>query len=413
MSQYRRLLLSGFLIFIILLTSCVSFQNSSNVEASDSDIETVVKGNTEFAIDLFKKLKPAEGNLFFSPYSISTALAMTYGGARAETAKQMAAVLHFSLENEKLHSAFADMQSKLNAIQRKEEIQLNIANSLWPQDKYPFLKEYLVLTKKYYRTEITPVDYKRNPKDARKKINSWVEEKTNNKIKNIISKPPDTLTRLFLVNAIYFKGDWASQFNKSATTEMPFYPKENETIEVSMMKQTSEFNYGEEESLQVLELPYVGNKLAMLVILPKKIDGLQDLEEILTKDSLEGWTRNLSNRSVEVYLPRFKMTSGFSLAEVLKSFGMKDAFDINKANFSGMDGNPNWLYIEAVLHKAFVDVNEEGTEAAAATGVRMKEKSAPPPPIIFRADHPFLFLIRDNLTGSVLFMGRVSNPSIE
>ena len=317
MSQYGRLLLAGTLIFIILLTSYVSFQNSSNVEASDSDIETVVEGNTEFAIDLHKKLKTAEGNLFFSPYSISTALSMTNGGARDETTKQMAATLHFSLESDNIHSAFADMQSKLNAIQRKKEIQLNIANSLWPQDKYPFLKEYLKLAKKYYRTEITPLDYKTNSEDARKKINAWVEEKTNNKIKNIISTPPDPLTRLILVNAIYFKGDWASQFKKSATTEMPFYLNDSQSIEVPMMHQISEFNYGKDESLQVLELSYAGNKLLMWVILPKKIDGLQNLEEILTKDSLEGWTRNLSKRNVAVYLPRFKMTSEFRLDKEL------------------------------------------------------------------------------------------------
>ena len=325
----------------------------------------------------------------------------------------MAAVLHFSLEGEKLHSAFADIQTKLKAIQREKEIQLNIANSLWPQDRYPFLKEYLIVENKYYQTEITPVDYKTNPEAASKKINSWVEEKTNNKLKNIISTLPDPLTRLILVNAIYFKGNWASQFKESATTQMPFYLNESKSIEVPMMNQTSKFNYGEEESLQVLELPYVGNELSMLVILPKKTDGLQNLEEILTKDSLEGWTKDLSNRMVEVYLPRFKMTSEFNLDEVLRSMGMNDAFDMDKANFSGMDGNPNWLYIGAVLHKAFVDVNEEGTEAAAATVSRVKVKSAPPRPVLFRADHPFLFLIRDNLTGSILFMGRVSNPSME
>jgi serpin B len=324
----------------------------------------------------------------------------------------MAATLHFSLKSETLHSAFADMQSKLNTMHRKKEIQLNIANSLWPQDKYPFLKEYLKLAKKYYRTEITSVDYKTNSEDARKKINAWVEEKTNNKIKNIISKSPDPLTRLILVNAIYFNGDWASQFKKSATTEMPFYLNESKSIEVPMMHQISEFNYGENESLQVLELPYAGNKLLMLVILPKKIDGLQNREELLTKESLEGWTRNLSKRNVAVYLPRFKMTSEFRLDKELESMGMQDAFNMDKANFSGMDGNPNWLYIGAVLHKAFIDVNEEGTEAAAATGVIMRVKSAPEY-VIFRADHPFLFLIQDNLTGSILFMGRVSNPSME
>lgn len=409
MRQYGQLPFSVVFIFIIVLTSCISFKYSSNIEASDSGIKKVVEGNTLFAIDLYKRLKTIEGNVFFSPYSISTALAMTYGGAREETAKQMAVALHFSLESETLHSTFADIQLKLNALQQEQKIQLSSANSLWPQDKYPFLKEYLEFTKKHYQTEITAVDYVTNAGDAREKINSWVEEKTNNKIKNIISRPPDPLTRLILVNAIYFKGNWASQFKESATTKMPFYLKENRAIQAPMMHQKSKFNYSEDGNVQTLELPYSGQKLSMLVIVPKKIDGLQNLEETLTKDSLEGWTRDASERNVAVYLPRFKVTSEFRLDEELKSMGIKDAFDMNKANFAGMDGNPNWLYIGAVLHKAFINVNEEGTEAAAATGVRMGVKSAPEY-VVFRADRPFFFLIRENDTGSILFMGRVINP---
>ena len=264
--------------------------------------------------------------------------------------------------------------------------------------------------KSYYRTRITPVDYKKNPEGARRKINSWVERKTENKIKNILSNSLDPLTRLILVNAIYFKGDWANPFEISDTTEMPFFLSGNKSIDVSMMNQTNEFNYGENESLQILELPYVGDKLYMLVILPRKTDGLQDLEEIITNATLEEWTGNLSKKRVDVYLPRFKMTSEFDLKKVLIAMGMEDAFDMNKANFAGMDGNPNWLYIGAVLHKAFIDVSEEGTEAAAATAVIMMMKSEPLKPIIFRADHPFLFMIRDNSTGSILFMGRVSRP---
>ena len=410
MGRCRRLLSANSIILALLMTYCLSIQHTSNLEASNLDVKTVVEGNTKFALELYQELKTSEGNLFFSPYSISTALAMTYGGAREETAKQMAETLHFSLENKKLHSAFADIQSKLNTIQRKGEIQLDIANSLWPQDRYPFLKEYLVLTKRYYRTEITAVDYERNPEAAQKKINIWVEEKTNNKIKDIISDPPDTLTRLFLINAIYFKGNWDSQFKKLATTKMPFFLSESKSIEVSMMRQKNTFIYGENESLQILELPYVGDELSMLVLLPREIDGINDLEESLTEDSLKIWTGNVSRETAEVYLPRFRMTSEFNLNKVLSSMGMNDAFDMNKANFSGMDGNTNWLYIDDIFHKAYVDVNEEGTEAAAATRVGAMGKSEPPPPIIFRADHPFLFLIRDNSTESILFMGRLRHP---
>ena len=411
MSRYSRLRSSSFIILILLLTFCISIQQYSNIEASNADIEALVDGNTEFAIALYNELRTTEGNVFLSPYSISTALAMTYGGAREETAKQMAETLHFSLVNNKIHSAFSDIQSQLNKIQLKGDIQLNIANSLWPQEKYAFLEEYRALTRRYYGTEITPVDYERNPEGAQEAINVWVEEKTNNKIKDIISQTPSPLTRLILVNAIYFKGNWDRKFRKSATQKMHFYLNETESIEVPMMKNKGGFNYGEDNRLQVLELPYAKKRVSMFVFLPRTINGLRGLERILTKDSLEAWIGSMSRESVEVYLPRFRMTAEFSLHEKLKSMGMIDAFDENRANFSGMDGNPNWLYIGAVLHKTFIEMNEKGTEAAAATGVELMLLGGwPPPPKIFQADHPFLFLIRDNSTGSILFMGRVSSP---
>ena len=279
----------------------------------------------------------------------------------------MATVLHFSLENEELHSAFADIQTKLNAIQKQEKIQLHIANSLWPHNKYPFLKEYLELAKSIYRTEIIPVDYETNPESARLKINSWVKRETKGKIKNIISDPLNPSTRLILANTIYFKGEWISRFKKSATAEMPFHPNRNETIEVPMMHRTNDLNYREDKILQILELPYAGNELSMVILLPREIDGLQNLEEILTVDSLREWSKNLSESKVAVYIPRFEITYQFDLKKVLIAMGMTDAFDMDKANFSGMDGNPNWSYINFAVHKAFVAVNEKGTEAAAST----------------------------------------------
>jgi serine protease inhibitor len=335
-----------------------------------TNIEKVVHSNTQFAIDIYKKIKIEEGNVFFSPYSISTVLALLYGGAREETAKQMADVIHLSLEGEELHSAFAEIQTKLNAIQQKK-VELHIANSLWPQDRYPFLKEYLDFAKKYYQAEITPVDYMTGAETARLKINAWVERKTNKKIQNII---PDTkpqflppLTTLVLINAIYFKGEWITKFKESDTTNIPFYPEENEAIEVPMMYQKGGLNYGEDEIVQVLEMPYAGNGLSMLIVLPRETDGLQYLEEKLTVERLKEWNNHLSKDLVAVYLPKFKMIYSVRLDDVLIAMGMKDAFVFRKANFSGMDGNPDWLYIEFFLHKAFVDVNEEGTEAAAAT----------------------------------------------
>jgi serpin B len=371
----------------------------------------VVEGNTAFALDLYQELKDTKGNLFFSPYSISTALAMTYAGARENTAKQMADVLHFPSGQKEVHPAFGQLETLLNEVQTKGDVQLNVANSLWPQEGYPFLEEYLALVKKYYGVVITPLDYQGAAEKARKIINQWVEEKTKNKIKNLIQPGIlDAVTRLVLVNAIYFKGNWASQFDEKRTKDGTFYLLSGKTIQTPLMAQKQEFAYGEKEFLQVLELPYVGERLSMIVLLPKEKDGLPELEKQLTAANLRIWTWGLRKQKVKVFLPRFKMTSQFSLGKTLAAMGMPDAFSPNKANFSGMDGRLNWLYIGAVLHKAFVDVNEEGTEAAAATAVVMKIRMAAQPPT-FRADHPFIFLIRENTTGSILFLGRVMDPS--
>jgi serpin B len=374
---------------------------------SNPDLETIVNGNTIFAFDLYNKLKKIEGNLFFSPHSISTALAMTYAGARGNTEKQMAQTLHFTLEQAQLHPAFASMEAKLNSVQQKGSVQLRVANSLWPQKGYAFLEAFLTLTKKYYGVLITPVDY-RDTKAARSKINTWVEEKTENKIKELI-KPGvlDASAVLVLVNAIYFKGDWASQFQKSLTKNACFWTTPDRSITVPMMTQQDKFKYAANDTLQILELPYDGDDLSMIVLLPKQIDGLTELQNALTVDNLERWNGQLRTTEVQVFLPKFKTSSQFGLGKTLISMGMSDAFS-GEADFSGMTGNRE-LSIGAVIHKAFVDVNEEGTEAAAATAVVMFKAIVEPPPI-FRVDHPFIFLIRDNHTGSVLFIGRVVNP---
>jgi serpin B len=378
----------------------------------DAGCRPAAAGNTAFALDLYRELKDTDGNMFFSPYSISTALAMTYGGARGGTAKQMAGVLYFTLPADKLHPAFQQLEAKLETAQKTGGVRLNVANSLWPQKDYPFLAEYMELVKKYYGVSITPVDYQRAAETARGMINRWVEDKTANKIKELI-KPGilTALTRLVLVNAIYFKGDWASQFDAQRTQEAPFFLLSGETAQVPLMTQKRKFKYAGFESLQVLELPYSGDRLSMLVLLPKKKNGLAQLEAGLTARNLEEWTTSPREREVEVFLPKFKMTSLFRLGKTLAAMGMGDAFDPLKANFSGMDGRLNWLYIGAVIHKAYVDVNEEGTEAAASTAVVMRIKmSKPLPPETFRADHPFIFLIRENQTNSILFIGRVVEP---
>ena len=386
----------------------------AQTRASSIDTRKVVAGNTEFAVDLYGKLRAHEGNVFFSPYSISTALAMTCGGARGETENQMAQTLHFNLPPDKLHPAFAAMEANLNAAQQKGQVKLAVANSLWPQVGYAFLPDYLALCLKNYRTSIIPVDYKGHTEAARKTINDWVEARTNRKIVELL-KPGvlNSSTRLVLVNAIYFKGQWVSQFVTNFTENQPFHVSSDKTIDATLMRQTHPFFYAEFPGLQVLELPYVGNDLSMIVLLPREVNGLAKLEAGMTAENLTAWTANLESQEVQVFLPKFKSTSEFSLSGTLATLGMTNAFIYGQADFSGMDGRKD-LFIGDVIHKAFVEVNEGGTEAAAATAVVMLAGAAPSNPqsiTLFRADHPFLFLIRDNHNGSILFLGRVVDPT--
>lgn len=402
-------------LFILAGTAISSILTGSTAMDSRKDKslypkEAVVRDNTNFALSLYHELKGEDGNLFFSPHSISTALAMTYAGARGNTEKEMAQTLHFTLAQEVLHPAFASIETTLNEIQKKGDIQLAVANALWPQKDFLLRKEYLNLIKKHYGASITPLDFKNATEKARQIINNWVEDKTKEKIKDLIPKGLlDQLVRLVLTNAIYFKGNWESQFDKDLTKEAPFYLLSGETVKTPMMHQKHEFGYAEHKDLQVLKMPYIGDDLSMLVLLPKKPDGLKDLEEKVTKDNLKKWREKMFEREIIVFFPKFKMTSRFSLANTLSSMGMPEAFS-GKADFSGMTGTRE-LFISDVIHKAFIAVDEQGTEAAAATAAVMKLAGVPPPPPVFKADHPFLFLICDNITGSILFMGRVLNPS--
>ncbi len=391
----------------------------------ETNKQLIVTGNNKFALELYAKLRSKEGNLFFSPYSISTALALAYAGAQGQTETQMAGALHFPViaktgtelsstlirEKRRFASVFGKIIKDLNSRSKKGGYELRVANALWGQKGYGFLGEFLELIKTNYGGRLNEVDFVRAAETARKTINTWVEKKTNNKIKNLIRKGVlSSMTRLVLTNAIYFKGNWAKQFKEDRTKEAPFTLTNGRKVDVAMMNQTGQFNYMETESFQALELPYVDDELSMIILLPKEFDGLDEFEKTLTAENLSKWLGKLRNRKVIVSIPKFKMTSQFALASVLKSMGMIDAFSPN-ADFSGMNGRRD-LFISAVIHKAYVDVNEEGTEAAAATAVTMKLTSVGPTRIpVFRADHPFLFLIRDNHSGSILFIGRVMNPN--
>ena len=377
--------------------------------ATSAGINSVISANNQFALDLYSQLKNNEGNIFFSPYSISTALAMTYEGARGKTAEEMQSVFHFPTDSNTRRSSFAAIHNQLNKPDSKYK--LNIANALWAQNDYKFLNDYLTTLQQYYAGKATNVDFKNSTEEARQTINKWVESKTNDKIKDLFPQGSlNDMTRLVLTNAIYFKGTWIKQFEKSQTRDEDFRISSTNTIKVPMMRRTdknAKFNYTETDNLQILEMPYEGDKLSMMILLPKD-DNLSSLENSLSLEKINDWRSKLREQRVDVFMPKFTFDTKYFMNETLAKMGMPTAFTYD-ADLSGMDGTQN-LYIQKVIHQAFVDVNEEGTEAAAGSGVSIGLKSAMPQQIVFRADHPFIFAIQDKDNGNILFLGRVSNP---
>jgi serpin B len=340
----------------------------------------------------------------------------------------MAETLNFLMGQEQLHLTFGQIIGDLNSMPPKDGNELRVANALWAQKGYPFLDEYLRTVQDSYRAEANELDFKTSPEESRVTINRWVEEKTNDKIKDLIARGVITkITRLVLTNAIYFKGKWLDEFDPKRTKEDDFFVN-GAAARVPMMNRRGKYLYGEEESFQILELPYGGKRLSMVVFLPKEKNGLKDFERMMTvikqagptmevdvdrtplATKLSDWMSGMRRRDVIVSVPKFKMTSSFGLGDTLKSMGMKSAFS-DKADFSGMNGNKDF-FISAIIHKAYVDVNEEGTEAAAATAIVLGATAVAEPekPAVFKADHPFIFLIRERNTGSILFMGRVTDP---
>ena len=380
----------------LLTISGLKWGDSSAPQTAFDPVEAV----NQFAFNLYGRLsKQKEGNLFLSPYSISSALAMVYGGARGETATQMEKTLHFAGQ-EATHPAFSILRKRLNKIGKEGEVQLLVANSLWPQKGYAFLPGYLSLTKKFYGSEIRPVDYQSDTEGARKEINEWVEKKTEGRIEDLIPEGMlNASIRLVLANAIYFKGNWARQFDAERTHPAPFKLSDGGSVEVQMMSQTASFRIARAEKFQALELPYEGADLSMLILLPNPGEGLPSLGT----NTLA--TLDFRKRETIVKLPRFKVESSFQLGDTLAALGMPLAFS-RRADLSGMDGSRN-LSIGAVVHKAFVEVNETGTEAAAATAVGVRLTSMPSQFVI---DRPFLFVIRENGSGAILFIGRVVRP---
>jgi serine protease inhibitor len=375
------------------------------------DLSELVNASNRFALEMYAELADPSDNLFFSPYSIFTALGMTYEGARGQTADEIRAVFHFPADDQTRWSLFKALIEKLNA--NDTGCDLSTANAMWIQQDFNILADYVSTVRTYYKAEAVNVDYIKAAEAARLRINGWVENQTNGKIKDLIPNGIlDSETRLVLTNAIYFKGAWLQAFNESLTKEMDFHPDASRTVTASMMVREddeSKFNYTEVDGVQILKMPYSGEKLSMLVLLPKS-GTVSSLEKMLTPTKLTEWRGGLTLQRVDVYFPRFKLETKYFLADNLSHMGMPSAFT-SAADFSGIDGKQD-LLISAVIHQAFVSVDEKGTEAAAATAVVMELGAIIEPTVpVFMADHPFIFLIQDDETGNILFMGKVVDPT--
>ncbi len=375
---------------------------------------------TRFSVDLYGQVRATPGNLFFSPYSLSAALAMTREGARGETAAELDRALSFP-------RALTAAQRELAAALRPREVdewddsgqrrrvpayELDVANALWGQEGLPFLPEFTTILEEHYQAPLQRIDFTRQA-EARRRINGWVEERTRQRIKAIVPEGlPTRDTSLALANAIYFKASWDEPFREQATRDAPFHAPGGQ-VTAPLMRRVAHLSYAEDEAVQVVSLPYRGHDTSMLIVLPRARTGLEAVEGALTAERLTGWVGTLRPVKVDVQLPRFEVTHAFEAAGALQALGARRAFVASQADFSGMLTPPPPLFVGAVLHKAFVAVDEKGTEAAAATVVMMRAGSAarPDQPVPFVADHPFLFLIRHEPTGAVLFMGRLCDPT--
>ena len=385
-----------------------------------NDARAAAVANNRFAFDLYSRLAKdqeyAGSNIFFSPLALTSALAITYEGARGKTADEIRSVSHLPENNTSRREGFSGLNAGINS--GDPSFSLYTVNALWAEQTYPFLTEYMSAAEHSYGAKTTNLDFKDHPEDSRITINTWVEDRTEHRIKDLIPAGViDPTTRLVITNAIYFKGDWVMRFDKTETADADFRMAPGKSVKVPMMQRTDEdaiFLYAENSDLQMLSMPYVhttSKGLLMIVLLPKS-DNLMTTEASLSAGTLSTLQQSAESWRVKVYFPKYTLKTKYSLPKTLGTMGMPTAFTGN-ADFSGMDGTKN-LFVSDVIHQAFVGVNEEGTEAAAAMAVGpMAYASENPEPVaVFRADHPFIFLILDNETGSILFIGRVVNPGV-
>jgi serpin B len=383
----------------------------TTVAAAPQDLPALVAGTNAFSLDLFKTVRSESQNVVLSPYSISTALAMTYAGANGSTASQMATVLHFTVPQDRLPAAFQELAENLVSASASgapgKSFTLSIANSLWGQEDFPFLRPFLDVLQKQYGSPLRKLDFAKSSENARQTINDWVKDETKGKIADLLPAGSlDATTRLVLANAVYFKADWQSPFAHEETSDRDFRLVDGSIVTVPTMAQTSSFGYAKAGAWEAVELPYQGERYSMVTLLPQA--SLADSLPGLTAGGLSSLLKQLTPTQISLEIPKWTYRSGFSLKDALTTLGMADAFA--DADFSGMDGRKD-IVIDDVYHKAFVAVDEKGTEAAAATGVVMRLTAVLTPAPQVKFDRPFLYLIRDRQTEAILFIGQVTDPA--
>jgi serpin B len=413
----------GASLFVAIMLGSSFFSSPAQAAEDAANLEGNMKmvgdATNALGLDLYRTIGRGQENLAFSPLSSETALALTSAGARGATAEQMAKVLHCSLAADQLHPAFGELLKQLTAAPPNDPDQagppagqLTVANALWAQQNYSFQQPFLDLAAKNYAGGLHRVDFAANAEAARQTINDWVAQQTHDKIRDLIASGAidPQVTRMILTNAVYFRAPWSNTFKPENTRDGRFYLARGGSVIAPLMHQKDHFSYLQGEGFQAIEMRYAQLPVTMTIFLPDRADGLPALEKLLTPQRLNSWEEKFEFTEVRVTLPRFKVTSSFQLGQTLASLGMADAFDPQKADFSGI-ASQEWLFLADVIHKAYVDVNEKGTEAAAATGMMFGAAAmAPSQPRVFNADHPFLFMIRDQMSGAMLFLGRVNNP---
>ncbi len=398
---------------VVALAFAAMSDPAAGAEAADvaEPAEALSRDINKFSVDLYKKLIAEDKNALFSPLSISTAFGLAQQGAAGKTSEEMREALRLSVPRDQLAGAYAQLLNSLNEREADNAFKLHNANAIWVLKDYPIKEAFAEVAKTSFAAKAEHLPFQSQPQQSAERINSWIAEQTAGKITDLIpASAINDLTRLILTNAVYFKGTWQSQFKKPATSPRKFHQLKGEAVEVPTMHQTAQFRYTENEAVQVLEMRYKKCDLAMLILLPKTKDGLPALEMTLSEEQIRSLIKKLKPRRLEVAMPKFKLETKYGLSEAMQAMGMNRAFTPGAADFSGITDKEE-LFISAAVHKAYVDVDEEGTEAAAATGLMMQTTSAlVAPPTQFIADHPFIFMIRDTRAEVILFIGRLLDP---